>query len=171
MTRPAQLVVCLAALLLLNACAGYRLGPTAGTPSGARSIEVLPFVNETMEPRLGDAVTSAMRRHLQRDATYRLATRGNPDILLTGVLTRFTRFELSLLPEDVLTARDFRISVTAHITARDTNTGQVLLDEEITGYTLIRIGTDLTSSERQALPLLAEDLARNATARIVDGSW
>ena len=49
--------------------------------------------------------------------------------------------------------------------------GRVLLDQEITGYTLIRIGADLTSSERQALPVLADELARNATALLVDGSW
>jgi hypothetical protein len=37
--------------------------------------------------------------------------------------------------------------------------------------TLIRVGSDLTSAERQALPLLAADLARNITALLADGTW
>jgi len=47
----------------------------------------------------------------------------------------------------------------------------VLFEQPVTGSTLIRVGTDLASSERQALPLLAGDLARNVAALLVDGSW
>ena len=39
------------------------------------------------------------------------------------------------------------------------------------GMTLVRVGPDLQSTERQALPLLATDLANNVTALLVDGSW
>jgi hypothetical protein len=41
----------------------------------------------------------------------------------------------------------------------------------VTGYTLLRVGSDLTSAERQALPLLAADFARQVTALLADGSW
>ena len=41
----------------------------------------------------------------------------------------------------------------------------------IGAHTLVRVGSDLTSAERQALPVLAEDLARNITSILVDGSW
>jgi len=57
------------------------------------------------------------------------------------------------------------------VTARDAVSGKVLVDRRVTGYTLVRAGADLTSAERQALPLLAEDLARRVTALLVDGSW
>ena len=33
----------------------------------------------------------------------------------------------------------------------------------MTGYTLIRVGPDLASAERQAIPLLADDLAKTTT--------
>ena len=39
------------------------------------------------------------------------------------------------------------------------------------GYTLVRIGSDLTSTERQALPLLAGELAKRVTALLADGNW
>lgn len=158
-------------LLALCGCAGYRLGPTNGTVAGEQSVQVSPFVNQTLEPRLGDAVTSALRRSLQRDGTYRLATRDQADIIVTGVITRYYRHELSLLPDDVLTARDYRVNATAQVTAREVGTGRVLFEKPVTCYTLIRIGSDLTSTERQAIPLLAEELAKRVTALLVDGSW
>jgi len=36
---------------------------------------------------------------------------------------------------------------------------------------MIRVGDDLTSTERQALPLLAADLAKNVTTLLVEGTW
>ena len=152
-------------------CAGYRLGPTNGDAAGEKTVEVRPFVNQTMEPRLGDEITGALRRSLQHDGTYRLASHGNADIIVTGTVTRYTRHELSLLPNDVLTAEDYRLNATVQVTARDATTGRVIFDKPVGGYTLMRIGSDLTSSERQALPVLAEEIAKHATELLVDGSW
>jgi hypothetical protein len=156
--------------LVFSGCA-YRLGPTNGVPAGTKSIEVSPFFNATMEPRLGDAVTSALRQNLQRDGTFHLATHGDADVVVTGTLKTYDRHELSFVPKDVLTARDYRVSAAAQIVARDRSTGKVILDREITGYTLVRIDTDFIAAERQALPLLADDLAKRTTALLVDGSW
>jgi hypothetical protein len=57
------------------------------------------------------------------------------------------------------------------VTAVDRTSGKVLVDREVGGRTTIRIGPDLTSAERQAAPNLAEDLARNITSVLVDGTW
>ena len=111
----------------------------------------------------------ALRRQLQRDGTYSLSTRGGADIVLNTVLTRYERHELSLLPNDVLTVRDYRVSVTAQVSARETGSGKLLLDQTVTAYTLVRVGSDLTSSERQALPVLADGLAKNITALLGRG--
>jgi hypothetical protein len=167
---PARLfLLCVA--LLVSGCAGYRLGPTDGTAAGSRTIQLTPFSNQTMQPRLGDAVTTALRRAVQQDGTFRLATREKGDLVVTGVLTHYDRRELSLLPNDVLTVNDFRINVTARVTAKDRSTGKTVLDRDVTGYTLVRAGSDLASAERQAMPVLAEELARNITSLLVDGSW
>ncbi len=161
----------LALVLFSNGCAGYRLGPTNGLAAGEKSIQIIPFSNQTMEPRLGDAVTIQMRRQLQRDGTYRLATHDDGDILLSGAVIHYRRQEVSFLPTDILTVRDYRLSLTAQVMARERGTGKVLFEQPVTGSTLIRVGADLTSSERQALPLLAGDLARNVAALLVDGGW
>lgn len=155
----------------LSGCASYRLGPTIGVENGQRSIEIAPFSNETPEPRAGAVITSAMRKSLGRDGTYRLETRGHGEIYVTGVVTQFDREAVSYQPNDILTARDFRLRVIAKITAIDRSTGKTILNREVEGRTSLRIGGDLPSAERQAMPLMAEDLARNATSLLVDGTW
>jgi hypothetical protein len=167
----AQLFLCTLALLA-SGCAGYRLGPTNGMAAGGKSVQVNPFVNQTLQPRLTDAVTQQVRKELQRDGTFQLASHNDGDIVVTGIITSYDRRELSFSTNDVLTAVDYRLRLGAVVTATEPGTGKVLLDhQEVRGTTLIRVGNDLTSSERQALPLLAQDLARNVTALLVDGKW
>jgi hypothetical protein len=81
------------------------------------------------------------------------------------------RTELSAQPADAITPQDYEISVIAQFTARERSTGKVIFDKPVRGRTSIRAGDDLASSERQAMPLLADDLAKKAAALLVDGAW
>lgn len=160
-------------VLLLSGCAGYHLGPVNPDvrAGGGESIEVLPFNNQTLQPRLGSALTQALREQLQTDGTYRLAGRGPGDIVVTGVITGYNREGLSFLSADVATPQDYRIGIVAHVTARERATGKVLLDQNVKGDTLVHVGGDLADAERQALPLLALDLAQNITELLTEGAW
>lgn len=157
--------------LVLSGCAGYRLGPTNGVIAGTKSIRVSPFQNQTQEPRMVEALTSALRQSLQQDGTYRLTTREDQDIVVSGVILRFDRFGVSFRPDDVLTLKDYYAAVVVKITAVDSTTGKVILDREVAGKTTVRMGNDQASAERQAMPLLAEDLAKNITSLLVEGTW
>jgi hypothetical protein len=158
-------------LLLLICGCGYQAGPTNGVEAGRKSVQFETFSNKTLQPRLNDAVSEALRRQMQRDGTYHLATHGQPDIIVTGVLLQYDRREVSFNASDVLTVQNYRVSVIAQVTARDANSGKVIFDKKITGYTLVQVGSDLPSAERQATPLLADDLAKNVVSQLVDGSW
>jgi len=163
-------LLAIAVLLLVGGC-GYQLGPTNGAVAGRKSVQVDPFANKTFDPRLTDAVTEALCRQFQRDGTYHLATHGKPDIIVSGVITEYTRREVAFNPSDVLTVQNYRVGVTAQVTARDAATGKVIFERKVYGYTLVQVGSDLPSAERQATPLLADDLAKNVVAQIADGSW
>jgi hypothetical protein len=158
-------------LLATCGCAGYKLGPTNGVAARAQTVQVNPFANETLEPRLGEALTQSLRKILQQDGTYRLSSSDTGDVVVSGKIVRFHRQHLSFQRSDVLTPRDYRLTMTAQVTARNRWTGQVLLERNVTGQSTIRAGNDLVSAERQAIPLVAEDLARNTTALLVDGTW
>ena len=154
-----------------SGCAGYKLGPVNGLAAREKSVQINPFDNQTLEPRLTDAVTSQLRKELQRDGTYQLATRNDGDIVVAGSIKSYQRFEVSFSSGDILTGRDFRLELGVQVTAHERSTGKVILDQMVKGTTLIRVTNDLTSSERQALPLLAADLAKNVTALLAEGSW
>ena len=172
MMKPRVLGLGLWALgILLAGCAGYRLGPTNHLPPASRSIQVNLFHNQTPEPRLSAALAGALRQALQQDGTYQLRTDGGADIIVSGEIIRYDRGILTFEPSDTLTARDISASMTAHVQARDRLSGKVFLDRDATGRSTVRVGNDLPSAERQALPLLAEDLARIITDQLVEGIW
>ena len=116
-------------------------------------------------------MTSALRKELQRDGTYKVATRDPGDIVVSGAIMQYNRSAQSFVATDVITPRDYRVSLTAQVTARERVTGKVLLNKAFTGNTLLRVTTDLTSADREALPLLATDVARQVTTSLADGSW
>ena len=155
----------------LTGCAGYHLGPADGSVAGGRSIEVLPFSNQTLQPRLAEAVTQSVREHVQTDGTYHLATHGGSDVVLTGTIKRFAREGLSYLNQDVTSTVNYRVGITAHVVARESGSGRVVLEKDVTGYTLVNVGTDLQSVDRQSQALLADDLARNITSALTERGW
>ena len=155
----------------LAGCASYHLGPVNGAVAGEKSVEILPFNNQTLQPRLGDAVTQALRERFQVDGTYRLATHNDGDIVVTGVITRYRREGLSYLSRDAATTENYRVGIVAHVIARERDSGKVLLDKDVNGYTLVHVGLALADAERQAAPMLAEDLARSITGLITEGAW
>ena len=156
---------------VLAGCAGYHLGSVNGMPAGARTIEVQPFNNQTLEPRLGDTITQSLRERLQTDATYRLATHSNGDIVVTGVIRQYLRQGLGYLNTDASTPDNYRVDVGVHVIARERATGKIVLEKDVRGHTFVHIGPDLASAERQAMPLLAEDLAQNITEMLTEGAW
>ena len=156
---------------MLTGCVGYVAGPTNGLPAGVQSVRVEFFKNETLEPRLAVAVNRALKRNLQQDGTYALETQGNADLVLTGELTEFLRNGVSYTPGDSLSVKDYSMSLTAHIKVTRTSTGEVVYEGDITGNSTVRVGNDLTAGQRQAVPIIADHLARQATSLIVDGKW
>ena len=168
--RPVQILT-LSLGLLLCGCAGYRLGPTSGQKAGEKSVQITPFVNNSVEPGLADEVTSAVRKAVQRDGTFHLATRGDSDLIVTGVITDYRRRELSLHQDDLRTVRDYHVTLVAQVTIRERASNRLILERTLSGTALLRVGDDFVSSERQAAPQLAQDLARQIKDFLVDGEW
>jgi hypothetical protein len=112
-----------------------------------------------------------LRKQIQRDGTYRLNTKGDGDVVVSTTITSYSRDGVTFRPRDTLTVQDYRIHIVAHVTAYDRVSGKNIVNRDFRGRTEVRVGSDQSSAERQALPLLAEDLARNITSAIVDGEW
>ena len=169
--RSSVLLWCGVLALALTGCAGYKLGPTGDVKAGARSIQVNFFENKTHEPRLVESVNQSLRRVLQQDGTYHLDTKGEGDFVMTGSITRFDRSPITFQPGDILTVRDYTLSMNAKVLVTERSTGRVVFDREVGGLTTIRVGNDLSSAERQAVPLIAQDLATRISSLLVNGAW
>ena len=159
------------AALLLVGCASYHLGAINQAMPGERSIEVAPFNNQTLQPRLGDALTQALRERLQTDGTFHLATHDPGDVIVTGVIRSYQPEGLGYLNTDAVTPENYRIGVVVHVIARERASGKLLLEKDVKGHTFVHIGADLASAERQALPLVADDLAQTITELLAEGAW
>ena len=159
------------AAIALAGCAAYHLGPVNGAVAGEKSVEVLPFNNQTLQPRLGDSLTQALREQLQTDGTFHLDTHGAGDVVVSGTIREYERQGLSFLNTDAVTPEDYRVEVTVRVTARERVSGKLLLNRDVKGHVLVHIGSDLASAERQALPLLSNDLAQNIAEILTEGAW
>jgi len=152
-------------------CAGYKLGPTNGVAAGSRTVKFKPFINRTQDPRVTEYLSTSLRKQLQQDGTYRLETSGSPDIIVSGEITRLDRSGLSYQAGDVLTPQEYTLTMQARVVAVNVNTGKTYINRLVQGSTYIRIGNDETSAERQAIPVLTDNVARNAISLLVDGAW
>ena len=161
----------LAAAVMVSGCASYRLGPVNPAIPTGQAIEAGLFQNTTPQPGLTESLNASIRRELQRDGTFELATGGDGDVLLAGNITAYRRSAVSFQPRDILSVRDFEVERVTRVRAAEKTTGKVLIDRELTGRTTVRLGGDLASAERQALPMLANDLAKKTVALLAEGVW
>jgi hypothetical protein len=161
----------LVALCILNiVLAGcYHLGSTL--KADYRSIAVPMFANKTFKPQIEAQVSNAIIKRLQQDGALRIESTENADVIVRGQIVKYDRNELRSLERETGTPREFRIRIDVMVEALDRRSGEhVLRPTRITGTADTFIGTDLQSAELQALPLVAEDLARQVVSLLVE-SW
>lgn len=160
------------AMAALTGCAGYHVGPVHGTLVAAgTSVEIMPFNNQTLQPRLGDALTKAARERIQTEGSYHLATREPGEVIVSGTIKFYGRESLNFLSTDTATPENYRVGLIAHVVVRDRVNGKLLLEKDLKPHTLVHIGNDLASAERQALPLIAEDFARDLVSLLSESAW
>jgi hypothetical protein len=152
-------------------CAGYKLGPTNGITAGSRSVAVRPFINHSYDPRVTEYLAISFRKQFIQDGTYRLETGDGGDIIVRGEIMRLDRTPLAYQTNDVLTPQQYTLILSARVIAIEATTGKTNLNQIVQGRTYIPVGNDEFSSERQAIPLLTDDLARRAVGLLVDGTW
>ncbi len=153
--------------ILTGGCAGYHLGPTQSLPY--RSVAVPMFKNKTLKPQLEAQVTNAIIKRFQTDGTLRVESANDADIIITGQITKFYRHELRTIQTDLNAPREYRITIEALIEARVRGTGELVFEPSlIIGHADTFIGTDLQSADAQALPLIADDLAKRVVPLLAE---
>jgi len=173
MLRSAQLlrflpVIC--AALFLSGCAGYQLG--TGTNLKFSTLFIAPVSSETTIPQAQALVTAQLREAFGRDGRVTLVNSPEAaDAVLQVVLTGYDRAIAVALPNDTGLARRFNVTLKASATLTDNRSKQAYFTKRaLTVQRGVFTDSGLIPSEYQALPLLAAQLANEATHAVLD-TW
>jgi ABC-type uncharacterized transport system auxiliary subunit len=162
-----------AALVLfsLGGCLGYHIGPVQ--PYYLRSVHTIAiptFENKTLIPRISELVTDSVIKQFQQDGTYRITNEDQADAILKGEIRRITRAPARSVRGNVLATAEFNLTMRVRCFLIDRVSGKVLASPpEVNGTTSFFVGPDITSDERQALPLAAEELATRLVSQLSEG--
>ncbi len=165
--------LCATALLAfsLGGCAGYHIGPIQPYYlRSVHSIAIPTFQNNTLIPRISVLITTTVIKQIQQDGTYRVTTPDRADAILKGEIENIYRSPARSVRGNVLATAEFNLVLRLHYSVLDRKTGKVLANPaEILGTTTFFVGDDITTDERQAIPLAAEDLAVRLVSQISEG--
>ncbi len=156
--------------LLLEGCAGYKIGPaTPGYLRQVHSLAVPTFANTTLVPRIEVLITGTVIKQFQQDGTFRIVNTDVADATLKAEITSVGRTPARSVRGNVLSTTEFNLTVTVKysLTGRD---GKALGSPgAVSGSTSFFVGTDVATDQRQAMPLAAEELARHLVSQLSEG--
>lgn len=153
---------------LLSGCAafGYRLGSTL--PADIRDVSVSAFVNRTREPQIEADMTRAVLQEIQKDGNLRVVAPEAADAVLEVTLVKFEQEPIRYDRREVTMGREFRLRVTAQVLFRRKTPAETLVDRTVIGEATFQAAGDLATPKREALPRLAQDLARRIQESVVE---
>ena len=159
-------VLCLA----ISGCLGYHVGPAK--PYYLRDVHAIAvptFKNRTLVPRVEVLVTDTLIKQFQQDGTFQITTDDKADATLSGEISRISRVPARSVSGNVLATTEFALALTVRYTLTTRDGKQVAGPGEVTGNTTFFVSSDVTTDERQALPLATEDLATRLVAQLSEG--
>lgn len=156
--------------LCLSGCFGYHIGPVKpGYLRDVHTIAVPTFKNETLMPRIEVLVTGTVIKQFQQDGTFQITSNDKADAILEAQIINVGRSPARSVRGNVLATTEFNfvMRVKYKLIGRD---GRALGPQGIaTGTTSFFVGTDVTTDERQALPLATEQLATQLVSQLSEG--
>jgi hypothetical protein len=154
---------------LFGSCAGYKLGPAKPAYlSQIHSIAVPTFGNTTLSPRIEVLVTSTVIKQFQQDGTFRIANESQADATLKAEIVGVGRSPARSVRGNVLSTTEFNLSLTVKYSLVGSD-GKVLTAGGASGFTSFFVGSDVSTDERQAMPLASEELAKQLVSQLSEG--
>ena len=164
------LLVAALACLGLSGCLGYHIGPVKPTYlHDVHSIAIPTFENKTLLPRIEVLVTDTVIKQFQQDGTFRILNGANADATLKAEIIRVSRSPARSVVGNVLATSEFNLSLRVKYRIVGPDGKPLGPPGEVVGTTSFFVGTDVTTDERQALPLASEELANRLVTQLSEG--
>ena len=159
-------VLCLA----LCGCLGYHVGPVK--PYYLRDVHTIAvptFKNRTLVPRIEVLVTDTVIKQLQQDGTFQVTNGDKADATLEGQIDRINRLPSRSVRGNVLATTEFTLGLVVKYSLIGRDGKPLAGPSQAVGTTSFFVSSDVTSDERQALPLATEDLATRLVSQLSEG--
>jgi Lipopolysaccharide-assembly len=154
----------------LAGCLGYHVGPVK--PYYLRDVQTIAvptFKNRTLVPRIEVLVTDTVIKQLQQDGTFRITNGDKADATLSGEIFRISRAPARSVRGNVLATTEFSLVLYLKYSLTGRDGKQLVPPSDVVGQTSFFVSSDVTSDERQALPLATEDLANRLVTQVSEG--
>jgi len=159
---------------VLCSCANYKMGNTP-KGSGLQDIRILyvpTAVNETDETAVPGPVTNALLQEIDRDGTFRHARKDEADAILEVTVKRIERSPIQQSVEQYLTTLQYQLTMVLEYRVYSMKDKKEVIGKTTTsGYTTFFVQGDQTESQRQALPLAAQNAAQNLVTSLASRGW
>ena len=125
-------------------------------------------------------VTDTVIKQIQQDGTYQITNGDKADATLSGEISRITRAPARSVRGNVLATTEFSLWLVVKYSLTGRDGKQLVAPNDAIGTTTFFVNGaatsdqqittgDVTSDERQALPLATEDLAGRLVTQISEG--
>ena len=114
-------------------------------------------------------MTDTVIKQLQQDGTFQITSDDKADATLNGEVSRITRLPARSVRGNVLATTEFSLGLTVKYSLTTRDGKQLAGPAETTGNTSFFVTSDVTTDERQALPLATEDLATRLVTQLSEG--
>jgi len=158
-------MLCSAALLA--GCAHYRFGNPV--PRESRAVSVAVFENASSQPEAEALLTQAVCREFVREGSMRLTAPERAAIQVSGKVTEYSQKPVRYAPADADTPVEFRIHMSAVVTATEKASGKILFGPAtLAADTTCLTRGDLPTAKRDALHRAAHELGRQIVQSVID---
>lgn len=154
----------------LTGCLGYHIGPAKPYYlTDIHTIAVPTFGNKTLIPRIEVLVTDTVIKQFQQDGTFKITNGGDADATLKADIVRVSRSPARSIQGNVLATSEFNLSMHVKYKLVGRDGKELAPPTEAVGTTSFFVATDVTTDERQALPLAAEELSVHLVSQLSEG--
>lgn len=146
--------------------------PKGGGLEDIRVLYVPTAVNETDETAVPGPVTNAILQEIDRDGTFRHARKDESDAILEVTVKKIERSPIQQSVEQYLTTLQYQLTLTLEYRVYSMKDKKEVIAKTIAiGYTTFFVQGDQTESQRQALPLAAQNAAQNLVTSLASRGW
>ena len=120
-------------------------------------------------PRIEVLVTDTLIKQFQQDGTFVITSDDKADATLSGEISHINRQPARSVRGNVLATTEFNLALSVKFSLTTRDGKQLAGPAEVTGATSFFVTSDVTTDERQALPLATEDLATRLVTQLSEG--